>query len=146
MDVGTCVSDLARYIEFPREEEERPVEHAKRLTAAVVMAHATSEARNQEIYKQSDRFERDRLERQWAFELASVAEHAAAADIVLHLYSSPASSSSASYLACSVEERLPEVAQSHSVVVFRGLFCSVHLTIDVWWNYTTYFKLASIYS
>ena len=49
MDVGTCVSDLARYIEFPREEEEHLVEHAKRLTAAVVMAHATSEVRNQEM-------------------------------------------------------------------------------------------------
>nr|XP_040249447.1 COPII coat assembly protein sec16-like [Aegilops tauschii subsp. strangulata] len=36
--------------------------------------HADVEARNQEIYEQSGRFERDRLERQWAFELVSFAE------------------------------------------------------------------------
>ena len=66
-----CVSNLARYIEFLWEEEERLVEHAKSLTATVTTAHANAEARDQEIYDQSGRFERDRLERQWAFELAS---------------------------------------------------------------------------
>ena len=95
----TCVSDLARYIEFLWDEEERLVEHAKSLTAVVASAHADAEARNQEIYKQSSRSERDRLERQWAFELASVTERAAAAATVLHLSSSSvgSSSSSASY-------------------------------------------------
>ena len=95
----TCVSDLARYIEFLREEEERLVEHAKSLTAAMAAAHADAEARNQEIYEQSGRFERDRLERQWAFKLASVAERVAAAGTVLHFSSSSvgSSSSSASY-------------------------------------------------
>ena len=39
MEARTCVSDLARYIEFLREEEERLVEHAKSLTAAVAVAH-----------------------------------------------------------------------------------------------------------
>ena len=97
VEARTCISDLARYIEFPQEEEERLVEQAKSLTAAVAAAHADTKARNQEIYEQSDRFERDRLERQWAFELASVAERAAAAGTVLHLSSSSASSSSASY-------------------------------------------------
>ena len=99
VDARTCVSDLARYTEFPREEEERLVEHAKSLTAAVAAAHANAEPRNQEIYEQFGRFERDRLERQWAFELASVAERAAAAGTVLHLSSSlvGSSSSSASY-------------------------------------------------
>ena len=98
VEARTCVSDLARYIEFLREEEERLVEHAKSLTAAVAAAHADAEARNQEIYEQSGRFERDRLERQWAFELASVAERAAAAGTVLQLSSSSVgSSSSASY-------------------------------------------------
>ena len=63
VDACTCVSDLARYIEFLRKEEERLVEHAKSLTAAVAAAHADAEARNQEIYKQSGRFERDCLER-----------------------------------------------------------------------------------
>ena len=53
----TCISDLARYIEFLREEEERLVEHAKSLT------DAASEARNQEIYEENHRFERGRLER-----------------------------------------------------------------------------------
>ena len=43
----TCVSDLARYIEFLREEEERLVEHTKSLTAAVAATHANAEARNQ---------------------------------------------------------------------------------------------------
>ena len=43
---ATCVSDLARYIEFLREEEERLVEHTKSLTAAVAAAHADAEARN----------------------------------------------------------------------------------------------------
>ena len=47
----TCVSDLAHYIEFLREEEERLVEHAESLTAAVAAAHADAEARNQEIYE-----------------------------------------------------------------------------------------------
>ena len=98
MDARTCASDLARYTEFLREEEERLVEHAKSLTAAVATAHADTEARNQEIYEQSGRFERGRLERQWAFELASIAERAAAAGTGLHLSSSSVgSSSSASY-------------------------------------------------
>ena len=76
MEASTYISDLARYIEFLREEEERLVEHAKSLTAAVATAHADAEARNQEIYEQSGCFERDRLERQWVFVLASVAERA----------------------------------------------------------------------
>ena len=62
VEARTCVSDLARYIEFLREEEERLIEHAKSLTAAMAAAHADAEARNQEIYEQSGRFERDRLE------------------------------------------------------------------------------------
>ena len=98
VDARTCVSDLARYIEFLWEEE-RLVEHAKSLTAVVAAAHADAEARNREIYEQSSRFERDRLERQWAFELASITKHAAAAGTVLHFSSSSvgSSSSSASY-------------------------------------------------
>ena len=98
MDAGTCVSDLARYTEFLREEEERLVEHAKSLTAAVATAHADVEVRKQEIYELFGRFERDRLERQWPFEPASIAERAAAACTVLHFSSSSVgSSSSASY-------------------------------------------------
>ena len=100
MEARTCVSDLARYIEFLREEEERLVEHAKSLTAVVAAAHADTEARNQEIYEQSGRFEMDRLEWQWPFELASVAERAKAAGTVLHFSSlsvGSSSSSSASY-------------------------------------------------
>ena len=62
VEARTCISDLARYIKFLWEEEERLVEHAKNLTAAVAAAHAEAEARNQEIYEQSSRFERDRLE------------------------------------------------------------------------------------
>ena len=46
VEARMCVSDLARYIELPWEEEERLVEHAKSLTAAVATAHAASEARN----------------------------------------------------------------------------------------------------
>ena len=116
METRTCVSDLVRYIEFLREEEERLLEHAKSLTTAMATARANAEARNKEIYEQSGRFERDRLERQWAFKLASVAEHAAVAGTVLHLSSSSvgSSSSSASCRARSAEERLPEVAQSPS--------------------------------
>ena len=49
MEARTCVSDLARYIEFLREEEDRLIVHAKSLTAAVAAAHADAEARNQEI-------------------------------------------------------------------------------------------------
>ena len=49
MEARPCVSDLARYIEFPWEEEEHLIKHAKSLTAAVAAAHAASEARNQEI-------------------------------------------------------------------------------------------------
>ena len=98
MEAFTCVSDLARYIEFLREEEEHLVEHGKSLTAAVAAAHADTEARNQEIYEQSSHFERDRLERQWAFKLASIAERAAASGTVLHFSGlSEGSSSSASY-------------------------------------------------
>ena len=88
VEAHTSVSDLARYIEFLREEEERLVEHAESLTAAVAAAHADAAAGNQEIYEQSGRFERDRLEQQLAFELASVAERVAAAGTVLHLSSS----------------------------------------------------------
>ena len=72
MEARTCVSDLARYIEFLREEKERLVEHAKSLTAAVAAAHAASEARNQEIYEENHRFERGRLEWQRAFRRASL--------------------------------------------------------------------------
>ena len=97
MDARTCVSDLACYTEFLREEEERLVEHAKSLTAAVAAAHAASEAKNQEIYKENHHFERGLLERQRAFEV-SIAEGAAAAGTVLQLSSlSVASSSSSSY-------------------------------------------------
>ena len=53
MEACTCVSDLARYIEFLREEEERLIEHAKSLTAAVAAAHTDTKVRNQEIYEQS---------------------------------------------------------------------------------------------
>ena len=63
VDARTCDNDLARYTEFLREEEERLVEHAKSLTAAVAAAHTHVEARNQEIDEQSGRFERDHLER-----------------------------------------------------------------------------------
>ena len=97
VEARTCVSDLARYIEFLREEEERLVEHAKSLTAAVAAAHAASEARNQEIYEENHRFERGRLERQRAFEV-SVAEATTTVGTVLRLPSSSVgSSSSASY-------------------------------------------------
>ena len=92
-------SATLHYTEFLREEEERLVEHAKSLTTAVAAAHTDAEARNQEIYEHSGRFERDHLERQWAFELASVVERAAAVGTVLHFSSSSvgSSSSSASY-------------------------------------------------
>ena len=96
MDARTCVSDLARYTEFLREEEERLVEHEKCLTAAVAAAHAGAEARNQELYEQSGRFERDRLERQWSFKLASIAESATVAGTLLHFSSSSVGSSSSS--------------------------------------------------
>ena len=46
VEARTCVSDLARYIEFLQEEEERLVEHAKILTAAMAVTHADVEARN----------------------------------------------------------------------------------------------------
>lgn len=85
VEARTCASDLPRYIEFLRKEEERLIKHAKSLTAAVATGHADAEARNQKIYEQSGRFERDHLERQWVFELASIAECAAAAGTVLHL-------------------------------------------------------------
>ena len=96
VDARTCVCDLARYTEFLWEEEEHLVEQAKSLTAAVAAAHATSEARNQEIYKENNRFERGRLEWQRVFEV-SVAEAATAAGTILHLPSSSVGSSSASY-------------------------------------------------
>ena len=97
MDARTCVSDLARYTEFPREEEERLVEHAKSLTAAVAAAHAASETRNQEIYEENHHFKRGRLDWQRAFKV-SVAEGAAAAGTILQFSSSSiASSSSSSY-------------------------------------------------
>ena len=62
-------------------------------------AHADAEARNQEIYEQSGCFERDRLERQWVFELEIFVERAKAAGPVLHFSGSSvgSSSSSASY-------------------------------------------------
>ena len=63
VEARTCASDLARYTEFLREEEERLVEHAKSITAAVAAAHAASEARNQDIYKENHHLERDCLER-----------------------------------------------------------------------------------
>ena len=97
MEACTCASNLARYIEFLWEEEERLIKHAKSLTAAVAAAHAASEARNQEIYEENHRFERGRLERQRAFEV-SITEAAAAAGTVLQLSSSSiGSSSSTSY-------------------------------------------------
>ena len=98
MDACTCVSDLACYTEFLREEQERLVENAKSLTAAVAAPHAASEARNQEIYEENHHFKRGRLERQRAFEV-SVVEAATASDTVLRLPSSSvgSSSSSASY-------------------------------------------------
>ena len=96
VDARTCVSDLARYTEFLREEEEHLVEHAKSLTATVAATHAASEVRNQEIYEENHHFERGCLERQRAFE-ASVAEAALAAGTALRLPSSSVGSSSASY-------------------------------------------------
>ena len=97
MDARTCVSDLARYTEFLREEEECLVKHAKSHNAAVAAAHAASEARNQETYEENHRFERGRLERQRAFEV-SFAEAAIAGGTALRLPSSSVgSSSSASY-------------------------------------------------
>ena len=93
MDACTCVSDLASYTEFLREEEERLVEHAKSLTAAVAAAHTASLVRNEELYEENHRFERGRLERQRAFEV-SVAEAATAACTVLRLPSSSVGSSS----------------------------------------------------
>ena len=93
MEARTCVSNLACYIEFPREEEEHLVEHAKSLTIAMAAAHATSEATNQEIYGENHRFERDLLERQRAFEV-SVAKAATTAGNVLRLPSSSVGSSS----------------------------------------------------
>ena len=92
VDTRTCDNDLACYTEFPWEEEERLIEHAKSLTAAVAAAHATSEGRNQEIYEENHRFESGRLERQRAFE-ASVAEAALAAGTALPLPSSSVGSS-----------------------------------------------------
>ena len=73
---------LRATLEFLREEEERLVEHATSLTAAVAAAHAASEARNQEIYEENHRFERGRLERQRAFEV-SIAEAALVAGTAL---------------------------------------------------------------
>ena len=49
VEARTCVSDLARYIDFLQEEEECLVEHAKSLTVAMAAVHTTSEARNQVI-------------------------------------------------------------------------------------------------
>ena len=46
VDARTCFSDLARYTEFLREEEEPLVEHTKSLTTVVAAAHADAEARN----------------------------------------------------------------------------------------------------
>ena len=43
VEARTCGSDLARYIKFLREEEERLVEHAKSLTAAAAAAHTDAE-------------------------------------------------------------------------------------------------------
>ena len=58
VEARTCVSNLARYPKFLQEDEERLVEHAKSLTAAVAVADAASEARNQEIYEENRHFER----------------------------------------------------------------------------------------
>ena len=95
MEARTCVSDLARYIEFLWEEEARLVEHTKSLTATVASAHADAEARNQEIYELSGCFERGRLERQRAFEVSAI-EGATTAGTVLQLSSSSVGSSSSS--------------------------------------------------
>ena len=38
-----CISNLGRYIEFLREEEERLVEHTKSLTVAVATTHSTED-------------------------------------------------------------------------------------------------------
>ena len=98
VEACTCVTDLACYIEFLREKEERLIEHAKSLTTAMAVAHANAEARNQEIYEQSSRFGRGRLERQRVFEMVSIVERATAAGTVLQLSSSSVgSSSSCSY-------------------------------------------------
>jgi hypothetical protein len=98
VEARTSISDLAtRYIEFLWEEEERLVEHAKCLTAAVAIAEAAAVARNAEIYKESCRFERDHLERQRAFELAIDKGAAAAGTGFCFSSSSVGSSSSASY-------------------------------------------------
>ena len=40
MDARTSDSNLVRYTEFLRGEEERLIEHAKSLTAGVAAAHA----------------------------------------------------------------------------------------------------------
>jgi hypothetical protein len=96
VEARTCVNDLVRYNEFLREEE-CLVEHAKSLTAAVAAAHTDAEARNQEIYEQSRRFERGHLEWQMAFELG-VDKGATATGAGFHFSSwSVGSSSSASY-------------------------------------------------
>ena len=97
VDARTCVSDLARYTEFLREEQERLVEYAMSLTTAMAATQDATEARNQEIYEENHHFERGRVERQRAFE-ASVAEAALSAGTALRLPSlSIGSSSSASY-------------------------------------------------
>ena len=93
VEARACISNLACYIKFLWEEEERLIEHAKSLTAAVAAAHAASEARNQESYEKNHRFERGRLERQRAF-VVSVAEAATTAGTVLRLPSSSVGSSS----------------------------------------------------
>ncbi len=73
----------------------RLVEQAKILTVVVDTAHAAVEELNEEIYEESNSFERGRLEWQRAFEV-SVAEGAAAAGTVLQLSSSSVGSSSSS--------------------------------------------------
>ena len=94
VEARICVSDLAHYIEFPQEEEERLVEHAKRLTIVVASAETVVVALNAEIYAESHHFEQ---ERQRAYELG-VAKAAAAARTGFHCSSlSVGSSSSSSY-------------------------------------------------
>jgi hypothetical protein len=56
--LGISVSELARYINFLGEEEEHQVTHAMQLTAAVAVAEVVAVARNEKIYEESRRFER----------------------------------------------------------------------------------------
>ena len=85
--LGICISDLTIYIDFIGEEEERQVVHAMKLTVAVATTEVTIVAQNVEIYKESCSFERDRQERQRAYELR-VTQDAAVAGVRFHSSSS----------------------------------------------------------